>query len=68
MNVKNRMARVFAAFVALVAMTLGGFANAQTDISSVITTLDGYRTAALAVGIAILLYVLGRTVVRKIAK
>ena len=40
----------------------------QTDITGVVSALDGYRTAAVAVGIAILLFVLGRTVVRKIAK
>lgn len=40
----------------------------QTDITGVITAVDGYRTAAVAVGIAILLFVIGRTVVRKIAK
>lgn len=40
----------------------------QTDITSVIDTLDGYRTAAVAVGVAVLLFVLGRTIVRKIAK
>jgi hypothetical protein len=39
-----------------------------TDITGVISTVDGYRTAAGAVGIAILLFVIGRTVVRKLAK
>ncbi len=39
-----------------------------TDIAGVITAVDGYRTAAVAVGIAILLYVIGRGVVRKIAR
>lgn len=39
-----------------------------TDISGVVTALDGYRTAAVAVGVAVLLFVLGRTIVRKIAK
>lgn len=36
-----------------------------TDISSLITEVDGYQTAALAVGIAILLWVIGRRVVKK---
>lgn len=38
----------------------------MTDITAVITAVDGYYDAALVVGIAVLLYVLGRKVVRKL--
>lgn len=66
MNGKNRNQRLALAGAFL---TLGVMAaNAQTDITGVITALDGYRSAAVAVGIAVLLFVLGRTIVRKIAK
>lgn len=52
---------------AMVAST-AALANAQTDITGVIDELTTYRTAAMAVGVAVLLFVLGRTIVRKIAK
>jgi len=44
-----------------------GTVVAQTtdDITSTITTVSGYQTAAVAVGVAVLLFVLGRKVVRK---
>jgi len=58
----------FLAVCAFLAMALTFTASAQTDITGVISAVDGYRTAAVAVGIAILLYVIGRGVVRKIAK
>jgi len=43
-------------------------ANAQTDITGVIDSLTTYKTAAIVVGVAILLFVLGRRVVSKLAK
>lgn len=39
-----------------------------TDITGVITAVGDYRTAAMAVGVAILLFVIGRGIVRKLAK
>jgi len=41
-------------------------ANAQTDIAQVTTSVSGYVTAATAVGVAVLLFVLGRKVIRKL--
>ena len=41
-------------------------AMAQTDISGVTTAVSGYKDAAIVVGIAILLFVIGRKVVRKL--
>lgn len=41
-------------------------ANAATDITGVITDVDGYMDAAIVVGIAILLFVIGRRVVQKL--
>jgi len=43
-------------------------ASAQTDITGVIDSLDGYLTAAIAVGVAVLLFTLGRAIVRKVAR
>jgi len=43
-------------------------ANAQSDIAGVTTAVSGYATAAIAVGITIMLFVIGRGVVRKLAK
>jgi len=68
MNGKNHLQRVALAGAFLAVLSAGSVAMAQTDITGVISALDGYREAAVAVGIAILLFVLGRTVVRKIAK
>jgi len=39
---------------------------AATDITGVISDVSGYMTAAVTVGIAVLLFVLGRKVVRKL--
>lgn len=50
--------------MALFAMTFA--ASAQTSIDGVITEIDGYLDAAIAVGIAVLLFVLGRKVVRRL--
>jgi len=63
------MYRKFAAFLTLTILALfANVASAQTDITGVIDAVDGYRTEAIVVGIAILLFVLGRSVVRKLAK
>lgn len=51
---------------ALVATSVA--ANAQSDIAGVTTAVSGYATAAIAVGITIMLFVIGRGVVRKLAK
>lgn len=40
--------------------------HAQTDISSTITSVNGYWTTAETLAIGILLFVLGRRVVKKI--
>jgi len=59
-----------AAFVVMAfvfcAMATGAFA--QTDITGVIDSLDGYLSAAIAVGVAVLLFTLGRAIVRKVAR
>jgi len=39
-----------------------------TDITGVISTLEGYRTPAMTLGILLLLFVMGRGIVRKLAK
>lgn len=58
-----------AAVVAGSALMAGSAMAADpTDIAGVITSVDGYRTAAVAVGVAVLLFVLGRSIVRKLAK
>jgi hypothetical protein len=41
-------------------------ANAQTDITGVMTSVSGYKDAAIVIGIAILLFVIGRKVVRRL--
>lgn len=50
--------------VLVASMPLGAFA--QTDITTVTSTVSGYVTAAIVVGVAVLLFVLGRKVVRKV--
>jgi len=49
---------------ALMAAPVGLFA--ATDIDGVISDVSGYKDAAIVVGIAVLLFVLGRRIVRKL--
>jgi len=64
---KNKMQARLAAILALAALTLTS-ARAQSNIDGVIDSVEGYVTAGIAVGITVLLFVLGRAVVRKLAK
>jgi len=64
---KKNMIQKLAIAAALVAMGAGS-AMAQTDITQTISTVDGYLTAAIAVGITVLLFTLGRAIVRKVAR
>ena len=52
------MVMVAAPFVAL--------ADAPTDITGVTSAVSGYVTAGIAVGVAVLLFVLGRRVIRRV--
>jgi len=52
------------AVIGLAGMTAA--ANAATDITGVIEDVTSYKDAAIVVGVAILLFVLGRKVVRKL--
>lgn len=54
----------FGALLVLDAAT--GSAFAQTDMTSTLVSLNGYWVTAEALGIGILLFVIGRRVVRKI--
>jgi len=62
----SRAAAFLMVAFAFLAMSTGAFA--QTDITGVIDSLDGYLTAGIAVGVAILLFTLGRAIVRKVAR
>jgi len=54
-------------FLAAVAASLiAASANAQSNIDQVTTAVSGYVDAAIVVGVAVLLFVLGRKVVRKL--
>jgi hypothetical protein len=74
MNVKQMviMARLRLLQVVLTVLAMLGlaaqFASAQTDITAVLTSVSTYVTAAIGIGITILLFVIGRAVVRKLAK
>jgi len=64
-NLRNRFAALaLLAFASMLTLT----ASAQTDITGVITAVDGYRTAAITVAIALMLFLIGRSVVRKLVK
>jgi len=62
----SRAAAFLMVALAFLAMSTGAFA--QTDITGVIDSLDGYLSAAIAVGVAVLLFTLGRAIVRKVAR
>jgi len=51
---------------AILAALFVSAANAQTDITSVVSSVSGYWDAVKVVAIAILLFVIGRKVVRKL--
>jgi len=53
------------AVLALLLSFITTAAYAQTDISSVVTSVSGYWDAIKVVGIAILLWMLGRRVIKK---
>jgi len=56
-------------FLAVLAVAMTGFAALAvppTDIPGVTTEVSGYVDAATAIGIAVLLFVLGRKVIRKL--
>jgi len=54
--------------VAAVAIVIGfaSTASAQTDLTATITTIEGYWDAVLPIGIGIILFVVGRKVVKKL--
>jgi succinate dehydrogenase/fumarate reductase cytochrome b subunit len=52
--------------MALLFSVFTGVAHATDSISDATTTIDGYRTAAETVGAAVLLFVLGKRVLRKL--
>lgn len=63
-SIRNRMAAFALLAVAFVVLTFS--AQAQTDMTGVISQIETYLDAAIAVGIAVLLYVLGKRVVRRL--
>lgn len=60
-KLRNKLAAV--ATVATVAVTS---ARAQSNIDGVVDSVEGYVTAGIAVGVSVLLFVLGRKVVRRL--
>lgn len=59
--------RKYGASLLATALLLGASAvQAATDITEVTTEVSGYKDAAIVVGVAILLFVIGRRVVRKL--
>jgi hypothetical protein len=60
----NRKSLLFAVTLGLVLS--GASAFAQTDMTTVISTVSGYWSSVLTIGIGILLFVVGRRVVKKI--
>jgi len=61
---RNRMQKL-AAIGAMLAVT-GSAAMAQTDITTALDTVTDYKAAAIVIGIAIFLFVLGRKVVKRL--
>jgi len=66
-HMKNLNFRLWAlALVAFVSALFSATAQAATDITGVINDVEGYMDAAIVVGVAVLLFVLGRKVIRKL--
>lgn len=67
--IKNRlMAFYVAACVALIGLCAAVPAQAQSDIDGVLTEVTTYKTTAITLAIAILLFMIGRRLVGKLAK
>jgi len=66
MNGKNWVQRASLVCAFLAMGTMLAKADAPTDISGVITAVSGYVTAGIVVGVAILLWVLGRRTTKKV--
>jgi len=64
---KNRLvARITAFALMAFALFLHTSAMAQSNIDGVVDSVEGYVTAGIAVGVSVLLFVLGRKVVRRL--
>lgn len=61
--IRNRLPAL--AVLALLSLVLVGSASAQTDITSTISAVEGYWDAVQLLAIGIVLFVLGRKVLRK---
>lgn len=61
---KNWFNRLLAAIAFM--LLAGSTAFAQTNIEEVTTAVNGYVGSAIGVGVAVLLFVLGRKVIRKL--
>jgi len=55
---------LLAVFAALI--VAGASAQAQSNIGGVMTSVDGYVSTATGIAVAVLLFVLGRKVIRKL--
>lgn len=63
-TIRNRFAALLLLMVAFLALAIS--AQAQTDMTGVVSAVEGYVDAGIAVGIGVLLFVLGRRVLRKL--
>jgi len=65
-SVFSRLFTLLAVVFAFLAMTSPAFATDPDDITTVTTAVAGYWTAIKVVSIAVLLFVIGRRVLRKL--
>lgn len=63
-TIRNRVAVYIMLLLAFLAIVVQ--AQAQTDMTGVVSAVEGYVDAGIAVGIGVLLFVLGRRVLRKL--
>lgn len=63
-SIKNRLAAF--ALLAFAAFLSASTTFAQSNIDGVVDSVEGYVTAGIAVGVSVLLFVLGRKVVRRL--
>ena len=63
-NIAGKAMQAIGAAVAVASSAASAFA--QTDIGTTLSTVNGYWTTAEGLGIGILLFVIGRKVVRKV--
>jgi hypothetical protein len=62
----NTLRKIALVLIAVGVLAFAGMAQAQTDLPSTITAVSGYWTSVEVIAIGVLLFVVGRRIVKKL--